>query len=90
MENKEKEIDLEERIKILSELIDAEKKLSDSYNDAIQKLSSNLRPDMLEDLGFIYENKVRNLARLQAIKARLENRGLGDPYADEAFGILRY
>lgn len=87
---KENKLELDDKIKIIDKLIADEQEAIDEYNKAIDKLKGNVCPRVLEDLGFIYNDEVHHIAKLEEIKKKMQNNSLGDTYADEVFGMERY
>lgn len=87
---KENKLELDEKINIIDKLIADEQEAIDEYNKAIDKLKGNVCPRVLEDLGFIYNDEVHHIAKLEEIKKKMQNQSLGDTYADEVFGMERY
>lgn len=88
MEEKEtKKTNKEDQIKIIDDLIDDQKKTQDKINKAIKDLGDSVCPRILEDLGYQYSSIISNISRLEKMKDSILNQGLGNEYAEEAFGI---
>lgn len=88
MDEKEvKKISKEDQIKTIDDLIEAQKKLQDNYNKAIKELTNDVCPDVLVELGFEVADCIKGIANLKKIKDRILNQGLGNEYAEAAFGI---
>lgn len=86
MEEKKK-MTKEEQIKIIDDLIESQKKIQEQYNKAIKELDDSVCPRILEDLGYGYNNCIQKIADLERMKDSITNRGLGNDYANRAFGI---
>ena len=86
MEEKKK-MTKEEQIKIIDNLIEDTKKLQESYNKAVKELGDSVCPSVLEDLGYQMSDIIRKIADLERAKDRVLNQGLGNEYAETAFGI---
>lgn len=86
MEEKKK-MTKEEQIKIIDDLIDDQKKVQENINKAIKDLGDGVCPRILEDLGYQYSNVVRSISELEKMKDAILNQGLGNEYAEAAFGI---
>jgi len=86
MEEKKK-MTKEEQIKVIDDLIEGQKKLQDSYGKAIKDLDDSVCPSILEDLGYQMGECVRRIADLERMKDKILNQGLGNEYAEQAFGI---
>ena len=86
MEEKKK-MSKEEQIKIIDDLIDSHKKMQEEYNKSIKEFGDSVCPGVLEDLGYQMSECVRRIADLERIKDRILNQGLGNEYAETAFGI---
>ena len=86
MEEKKK-LSKEEQIKIIDDLIESNKKYQDGLNKAIKDLGDSVVPSVLEDLGYQLSNVIRNIAELERMKDRITNQGLGNEYAEKAFGV---
>ena len=87
MEEKKEKMSKEEQIKIIDNLIESNKKYQDEVNKAIKTLDDGVIPSILEDLGYQLSNVVRNIADLERMKDRIANHGLGNEYAERAFGV---
>ncbi len=86
MEEKKK-MTKEDQIKIIDDLIDGQKKIQDKYNKAINDLGDSVCPVILENLGYHISECVRRIADLERAKDSILNQGLGNEYAENAFGI---
>ncbi len=86
MEEKKK-MSKEDQIKIIDDLIEGTKKLQDTYNKAIKDLGDSVCPSVIEDLGYQMSDVIRKIAELERAKDRILNQGLGNEYAEQAFGI---
>lgn len=86
MEEKKK-MTKEEQVKFIDDLIESQKKVKESYNKAINELGDSICPGVLEELGFQMSDCVRKIADLERAKDRILNQGLGNEYAETAFGI---
>lgn len=86
MEEKKK-MTKEDQIKIIDDLIDGQKKIQESYNKAIKDLDDSICPVILENLGYHLSECVRRIAELERAKDSILNQGLGNEYAEAAFGI---
>lgn len=88
MEEKEtKKMTKEEQVKIIDDLIEDQKKIQEKYNKATKDLGDSVCPGVLEDLGYQMGDCVRKIADLERLKDRILKQGLGNEYAEEAFGI---
>ena len=88
MEKENEKMTMEDKIKIIDDLIEDEQEAIDQYNKAVDKLKGNICPKVLEMLGSIYQDEVRHIAMLENVKEQIKNYGLGNTYADEAFRIF--
>ena len=87
MEDKKEKMSKEEQLKVVDSLIESNKKYQDDLNKAIKDLGDSVVPSVLEDLGYQLSNVIRNIAELERMKDRITNQGLGNEYAERAFGI---
>jgi len=87
MEDKKEKMSKEEQLKVIDDLIESNKKYQEDLNKAIKDLGDSVVPCVLEDLGYQLSNVVRNIAELERMKDRITNQGLGNEYAEAAFGI---
>ncbi len=87
MEKENKKLTKEEQIKIIDDLIEGNKKVQEDINKAIKELGDNVPPHVLQDLGYMYGNTVDKQATLERMKDGILNQGLGNEYAEKAFGI---
>lgn len=87
MEKETKKKTKEESIKIIDNLIDDEKARMDKFSNAIKDLDDSVCPHVLEDLGYMHNDCVQAIARLERMKDSILNQGLGNEYAEAAFGI---
>ena len=87
MEKESKKKTKEESIKIIDDLIEDEKSRMDKFSKAIKDLDDSVCPHVLEDLGYIHNESVQAIARLERMKDSILNQGLGNEYAEKAFGV---
>lgn len=87
MEEKKEKMSKEEQIKIIDGLIESNKKYRDDVNKAIKDLDDSVCPHILEDLGFQFERATHSIADLERMKDAILNQGLGNEYAERAFGV---
>ena len=76
---------MEDKVKVIDDLIEARKDLYDKYMKAIDKLGEEVPSCILSDLTheaayFLNED-------LKRIKKQILEQSLGDEYADLAFGV---
>lgn len=88
MEDKKEKMTKEEQIKIIDDLIDDIKKYQDNITKAIKDLGDSVHPRVLEDLGYMYSSLIEKQAKLECIKDLILNQGLGNEYAERAFGVI--
>lgn len=86
MEEKKK-MTKEEQVKLIDDNIEEAKKLQEGINKAVKELDDSVCPRILEELGFQYSNIVRMISELEKMKDSILNQGLGNEYAERAFGI---
>lgn len=89
MEEK-KQMSLEEKIKIMDDLIADEQEALDGYHKAIDKLKSCTNSQALDELGRIYREETNHIAVLEKIKKSMEKGVLGDFEADRLYGYPIY
>lgn len=77
----------EEQLKVIDNLIEAHKDVQEKINKAIKDLGDSVVPCVLEDLGYQLSDTVRKIADLERAKDKISNHGLGNEYAERAFGI---
>ena len=77
----------EEQVKIIDGLIENNKKCQEEVSKAIKELGDGIVPSVLADLGYMYSNYVDKTAQLERMKDAILNQGLGNEYAERAFGI---
>lgn len=87
MEKEQKKTTKEESIKIIDDLIEDEKARMDKFSKAIKDLDDSVCPHVLEDLGYMHNDCVQAIVRLERMKDSILNQGLGNEYAEAAFGI---
>lgn len=87
MEKETKKMTKEEQLKIINDLIDEYQKTQEQLNKAIKDLGDSVIPCVLEDLGYQLGDIVRKIAELERMKDKITNQGLGNEYAERAFGV---
>ena len=76
---------MEDKVKVIDDLMEARKDLYDKYMKGIDKLRdevpSNILSDLTHDAAYLLNED------LKRIKKQILEQSLGDEYADLAFGI---